>query len=417
MRTFDPRLVRMAQVVWGLALAVPAYAQGVPAPGPRTALWPLKADGVSDDTAYQVGGTLRKEMDALLPGRTATQDEVEAARARPDAQPVLGCLEEVRCTVALAKAAGVPQLLAGVVRNQGDQRAVELWLVDAVAGRELGRATAVLPAKPGPETASALRELCARLLAPELHVGTLVLNGLDTTTDVLVDGDKRVDKSTAQPSVRLPLRVGKHAVDIQRFGKPVMTEMVDIRFEESVVLMTPPPGVVAEVGPAARGGTAFTAVTAGGRRADAAETVPASRGIRLPGWVGPVVAAAAVVPALLGALFLVDLLFLGPLVLADPAQCQPYFVEGSGGGQQFNKDANPLNTCGSLWRATSRKEVGIRPVVALDAGGALFSAGLVLALVVAGALLLAGSLVQPMLEGPGLEKGHEVRVQDDRQGP
>ena len=94
--------------VWGLVLGAclaPGMAMAQPASGgPRTALWPLKADQVTEDAAYQVTVALRKELEAMLGPRAATQDEVEAARGKPGVAAAQGCMEELRCAETVANA-------------------------------------------------------------------------------------------------------------------------------------------------------------------------------------------------------------------------------------------------------------------------------------------------------------------------
>jgi cob(I)alamin adenosyltransferase len=140
------------------------------------------------------------------------------------------------------------------------------------------------------------------------------------------------------------MRVGKHTVEVRRNAKGVMTEVVDIRFEEIVVLGLPPAGVV--VAPAAK------------PKSD--EKGKGGRGFRIPVWVGPVVMAGVVVPLVVGLLAAFDMLYIGPMVIASPSKCEPFAVK-SGGGSSFNSKANPLNTCGSLWRVTARKETDLKP--------------------------------------------------------
>jgi hypothetical protein len=364
------------------------------AAAPRTGLWPLRAEQVGDDAAWQVTVALRKELDQMLAGRVATQDEVDAARARPEVAKAGACVEEVSCALAVAEALHVTQLLTGTVRNQGDLKAVEVRLVDVGRGREAGRVSAPLPAN-SRELGSVLRELLARLVMPEGHVGTLVLNGIDPSADVTVDNEKRVLSGSTTPTVRVPLRVGKHTVEVKRQSKNVMTEVVDIRFEEIVVLGLPPAGVVVP-----------NSVPGHPKPGDAPAKAEAAT-FRIPLWVGPVVMAVAVLPLLVAAAAAFDMLFIGPMVIATPSKCEPWTVNGSGGGVSLNSKATPLNTCGSLWRVTSRKETSVMPALLLDLGG-LGIAGVVMvgALGLGGTLLL-GSILGPMLESQDIKHGTE----------
>jgi len=372
-----------------MAMAQPASG------GPRTALWPLKADQVTDDAAYQVTVALRKELEAMLGPRAATQDEVDAARGKPGVAAAQGCMEELRCAETVANALGVQQLLTGVVRNQGAEKALEVRLVDVALQRESGRVAVALPTNPR-DLGTTLRELLARLVAPEAHLGTLVLNGLDGGLDVTVDAEPRVPVGSSNPTVRFPLRVGKHTVELRRNKSAILTEVVDIRFEEIVVLSAPPPGVV--VAPAG-----------GARKVDAKAAGSSSNSFRIPVWVGPVVMALAVVPVVVGTVFLLDLLYLGPSVISAPATCQPWLVASDGGGSKLNSSATPLNTCGSLWRVASRKETNVRPALILDLVFVGIAGVVTVGLVGLGGMLLAGSVLAPLLEDADLKRGTEVK--------
>lgn len=365
-------------LVWGTA---GARAADAPAEG-RVALWQLRGAGVPDDQAYQVQTALRRELESMLGQRLVTSDELDALRSSPEAQTSAGCVDTLECAVKLARATGAVTLLTGVVRAEGTDQSLELRAVSAPQERELGRVTFTLPYGVS-ERGASLREAVARLILPERHKGTLVINNWTGDLKLTLDGEGRPDIVGDGPVMRVPVRVGRHTVELLRAGKPVMTEATDVRFEEIMVFMAPAPGQVA-------------ARPDNKPPPDPNAPAPKVREppVRIPYWVGPVVMAFAIPPALVGAALLFDLFYLGPAVLLNPSDCQPLLVSREGSsGNTLNPKFTPVHTCGSFWRLTQRNESGATPAVAGDLAGLtlalLFGVGILGA---GGGLLLASIL-------------------------
>ena len=361
--------------LWGAAAS--AAAQASP---PRVALWPLAAESVPEDVAYQAQAALRKEMEGMLGARLINADEVEAVRATPEGAQAMECRSQVSCAADLGHRVGADLSVLGGVRPQGAATAMELRLVDVALQREVGRVQAELPESVA-DRGTTLREMVARLILPEKHQGSLVVNGIDATATVWVDGQSRADVVPQDGTVRVRLRVGRHDVEVRRGGKAVMSDAVDVRFEEIMVLMAPPAGEMAPV---------------------LNKTLPPDplaprpkneeSPVRIPFWLGPAVGALAVPPVLVAGGFLLDLLYLGPLVLTNPASCQPWLVSQNG-ATSLNQKASPLNTCGSFWRVTSRKEQAAAPAVAVDLGAAFILGLVALGVLATAAALLVGAFI------------------------
>jgi hypothetical protein len=355
----------------------------------RLLAWPLKADGVAADRAETVSHALRAQLEVVLGGRLVTLAEVEALKQDPDAAGSVACVEQLACAADLGGRLGVGRVLAGSVRAGVDLNAVELWLVDVLQQREAGRVYGVLP-QDDRAWGSALRELSVRLVAPEQYMGVLVVNGVEPVVELFIDSQREVmDRSTRV--ARLPLPVGKHAVEARRGGAVVVNEVVDIRFEEIMVV-----GVPAEAEVVARVAAEKAVAQSTNKGPDkwAGQVVQKEGGLRLPLWLGPSLLALVPPPILLSGLFVLDLLYVGPLVLASPSACEPPLVAGAGGrNPALNPRSNPLNGCGSLWRYGARGEQAMAPIVGLDLGAIAVSFGLVAAVIMtAGALTVIALL-------------------------
>jgi len=365
----------------------------------RVALWPLAHERVAEDDANALTTKLRVQLEQLLEGRLLTPAETDAVKARPESKELVKCIGEVRCLSALGQMLTAGQVITGVARMEGDSRALELRLVDVQAQREVGRVNGILP-RSERDVGPVLKELAARLAAPEKHQGTLVINGLAPGLDITIDGAKQSVAPDAI-SLRVSLQVGKHAVEIKR-GGPLLTEVVDIRFEEIMVMMAPAPGAE----PVGQGFVDMTGkpVQPGiGPNVTVSEDTRASdRTVRLPLWIGPVVMGLALPPLVVGSVFLFDLMFIGPLALANPSQCQPW-TSSSGGNVGLNPRANPGNACGSFWRYSARKEGGaLVPVLALDVAAVVLSGLLSVGMLAVGGLLI-GVALAPALEDKDAE--------------
>lgn len=357
------------------------------APPDRVLLWPPSSAGVDPAQVERVSAALRTQLDGLVGARLIVGD-VQAARQSPELSSYLACIEEVRCLASLGHALQARWVLTGAVRAGTDSLGMELRMVDSEEQREVGRAFGRLPGRDA-ELAVTLRELAVRLVAPENYLGTLVINGLEVGQDARIDNNPLVITQSGV-AVRVPLGVGKHSVEIKQGNQRLLTEVVDIRFEEIMVLTVPEAGKVA----AAQAVQAQVKTTAESTDRWSGDVVQHEQPLRLPLWVAPIPLVALVPAALLGAVAVLDLAFIGPLALGNPSQCEPTLAANETNGfPNRNPKANPGNVCGSLWAYGAREETRMAPVLALDlvvmAAGALLGLGAV----ATSAILLALGLV------------------------
>ncbi|MEW5848770.1 MAG: hypothetical protein AB2A00_08145 [Myxococcota bacterium] len=354
--------------------APPPVASGEPTVAERVVWWPLAVEGTPPELANEVGNTLRVQLETALGPRLVSNSDVDAARQEAGPE----CANQNRCLADAGRKLQAGRVLAGTLRTVGTETGLELRLVDVEAVRELGRVSGLLSAN-SRQRELELREVVVRLATPEKHVGTLVLNAYEPTAEVTVDG-QRQSVSSGTTSLRVPLRVGKHNLEVTRGGKPVMTEVLDIRFEEIMVLQIPPPGT-SLVSTSSNQPQPY--ITDDGRVATPDKK---SSPLRVPTWLGPVVALGFLPPLLVGSLFFADVAFAGPMAVMSPQTCEANFVSSATTSPPM-PNTNILNVCGLGWRYAAKEEQHVGPAM----GGDLVVAG-VFALLSLAALGLGGAL-------------------------
>ena len=218
----------------GLALltAPTARAAAVPAARrPVVAVLPLRALGAPPESALALETTLRNEVATLPEVQLASSDAVATAlRRQPD------CLAQIACAAAAAASAGAQELIAGTISSLGDAYTLDLKLVDARTGRELGRATHPFSGRQA-MLIELLRGAAVELLAPARYTGQLAValagdsDGAARGAQLFIDGKERGTLPLATPIAGLV--PGEHTLRVAKQGFLDATLFVEVRFDQT----------------------------------------------------------------------------------------------------------------------------------------------------------------------------------------
>ncbi|MBN2361150.1 MAG: hypothetical protein JXR83_16970 [Deltaproteobacteria bacterium] len=231
-------LVTAGRLVFALAIGISiggARAQAAAERGGgRIYVLDLVDNGVGRDRAGLVTDMLRGEMAQAIGSRVVRPEMVAAILAQPEVAEQARCDREtyVECAVAVGQKISVSWVVTGTVAALGDAQLIDVRLVDVRARTESNRLQSPLSGSQE-EDRTILHELGVRLAAPELWVGTLEVTGIQSGDKIMVDG---AAVSTDPPLARVSLTVGSHALSVTRGDKPLLAQVVDIKYGETVAL-------------------------------------------------------------------------------------------------------------------------------------------------------------------------------------
>jgi hypothetical protein len=207
--------------------------------GSPLALYPLQSRGVDAATTRSIDASLRAQIASMDRFQLFSLGETRSVLRPPGGALGLSCDGgEDECL------AGVGRLLGGAVVAFGrlSPEGAELWLVVAKTSGEVRRVQASGP------PLEAAREAAVALLTPDRYVGLLSVEG--SVGRVAVDGVSRGDLPLPAPLV---LAVGRHTVALSIPGQGTLDATADVRFGQTFVVTTVPPGAAATA-PIARPG-------------------------------------------------------------------------------------------------------------------------------------------------------------------
>jgi hypothetical protein len=225
-------------------LAAPALAQE----GEKILLWRAASQGAESSRTAAAAARFKEEAGKLLGPRLIGEKEIEEARAKGTLEGLENCVTQDVCLRKLGQVFQADRVVAATIVKKGREVHVAVTSVP-VSGGQSARVTKAISAE-GVLVPRMIRMVVARTLSPADYSGTLVLTGLKTGDQVLVD---TLPVRTAPPSHQLRLSVGKHRLEIFRGDKAPVETQVEMDFEETNVFdvkaaMAPPPVAVAKPG-------------------------------------------------------------------------------------------------------------------------------------------------------------------------
>ncbi len=215
-----------------LSLLVPYAAFGGSVNTTHTmAIWRLKPLGLDENTAERLEGLLRTEAGRL--NGIKLQDKQETLSRLAAHTNLQACGGKTSCLCQIGKILRVDRLVTGVIGALGDDYTFDLKLLDVASCRESRRINEALSGREDLLIA-AIRKALYKLVAPELVVGSLLVNVPVKGATILVD-DKEVGKTPLAKAIS-GLRPGLHRLKIQGEGFSEFTEDVPVRFQQTTML-------------------------------------------------------------------------------------------------------------------------------------------------------------------------------------
>jgi hypothetical protein len=224
--------MRLRTVAALLALLLPAvvHARGVKkAAGPRAPLvgvLPLKVLGLAESEAAALQAELIREVRRVRGFRVLSAGAVDRALGRLPAGARTPLAE-------LVPALRSRWVLTGTLAGLGEERGLDLKLLDGKTALEARRASAALPGDPAARKA-VLEELVAELLTPERWVGALELEVSEEGAEVWLDGQAVARSPLSAPLTGLV--PGKHILMIRKEGFGEFSKFVVIRYDQTARL-------------------------------------------------------------------------------------------------------------------------------------------------------------------------------------
>jgi hypothetical protein len=202
------------------AAAPPSYDQVV--------MMPLSSLGSTDDAAEAIQRVLVAEIGAILGDRLIPPETL--ARASSEIREGLtACDGVVECLVELVGGAGWDAFIVGNVAGLGEDRAINLKLIDVRLGREVRR-TAEKASGDEARLIVQMRKAAVELVAPGKFAGALELVARQEGVAIVIDGTPA--GVTPLATTRLELTAGRHALEAKREGYVPFSTMVEIAYGE-----------------------------------------------------------------------------------------------------------------------------------------------------------------------------------------
>ena len=195
------------------------------------AIWRLKPLGLDDATAQRLEGLLRTEAGLLK--NVVLQDKDKTIRRLATRTELRACGGKTSCLCQIGKILNVDQLVTGVIGALGDDYTFDLKLLDVKTCRESRRINEALSGRED-LLISAIRKALYKLIAPELVVGSLLVDVPVNGASIFVD-DKLVAKTPLRGAIS-GLRPGLHRLKISAKGFSEFVEDVPVRFQQTTML-------------------------------------------------------------------------------------------------------------------------------------------------------------------------------------
>ncbi len=174
---------------------------------------------------------LIEEGISLLPKTQVIGANAAAKATRKAKRPELRtCDGDTQCLKNLGALLNASYVVYGEVSDLGDAHVVYLKSVDVRSGDEVRSTT--LKLSKGSNRKKESKAAAARLLAPDLYVGTLKVQSTVAGAAVFLDGHK----IGTTPSPPVSVYVGSHAMRVTHPEHSDYVRFVDVRFEEETVV-------------------------------------------------------------------------------------------------------------------------------------------------------------------------------------
>jgi stage V sporulation protein SpoVS len=217
-------------VTLGLAAAPPAPGTAGVAGYQVVALMPLSSLGSTEEAAQAVERVLVTELGKVLGKRLIPPNEL-AVRAKSAAKAITSCEGVVTCLLEVVGALGWDAFVVGNIAGLGDDRVINLKLIDVRGGGEVRR----MSVKASGDESGLVRQMrvaAITLLAPEQLVGVLDLRCDQKGVLIALDGAAIGTTPLAQTKRAVP--VGRHAIEATGDGLVSFTTLVDVEYESDI---------------------------------------------------------------------------------------------------------------------------------------------------------------------------------------
>jgi hypothetical protein len=211
--------------LWLFLLAWPAKAQES-----KLAFWRLQPLGIDRTTAERLEALLRTEVSRMRGVSLQAAEQTDALLSIPERAQLRRCGGETQCLCDIGKALGMDKLITGVIGALGEDYTFDLKLIDISGCREERR---INEAFSGREDLliGAIRQALFKLLAPEMLVGSVLLEVPVEGAEVLMDGQPAGVTPLLGPMTGL--RPGNHRLQIRMKGYSVFQDDVPVLFQQT----------------------------------------------------------------------------------------------------------------------------------------------------------------------------------------
>jgi hypothetical protein len=219
-------------------MAVPEYS--------AIAMLPISSLGSTEEAMASIARVLAGELGKLagepaqlasrrpvITGpRLVTADRLEQSYPRIW-KDLLRCDFVTDCALEVLGAHGWDAFIVGNIAGLGDERVINLKLIDVRSGTERRRASEKASGDES-ELIKQMRKAAVLLLAPELFTGTLEIHAAQPGVQIIIDGQMQGTTPLAQP--RFEVLAGKHAVEATGEGLVPFESLVEVAYGEVVPL-------------------------------------------------------------------------------------------------------------------------------------------------------------------------------------
>lgn len=194
------------------------------------ALMPLSSLGSTGEVVEAIERVLTGEMRKVLGKRLVAPEELRKKGAAAG-EAFMQCEGMVVCLVEVMGGLGWDGFVVGNIAGLGDDTVIHLKLIDVRTGQEARRATANISADEQSLIAE-MRRAAVTLVAPELLVGTVVLDCKQSDVEILIDGQLLGRTPLVSPRVKVP--VGRHAIEASGEGLVPFSTFIEVAYGEII---------------------------------------------------------------------------------------------------------------------------------------------------------------------------------------
>ncbi len=221
-------LFSIGLALWPLAAAGAAQPDAG-APYRTIALMPLSSLGSTDEAVGAIQRVLVGEFQKVLGKRLITPQQLVSQSPEVRAG-VEQCAGVVACLNEVMGGMGWDAFVVGNVAGLGEDRVINLKLIDVDTGSEVRR-TAEKAAGAESQLISYMRKAAVQLVAPELFVGSIEIVTQQTGVQITLNGE--LVGTTPLKSTRLEVPAGRHALEATAEGYVPFSSMVSLAYGET----------------------------------------------------------------------------------------------------------------------------------------------------------------------------------------